>query len=53
MSYDLFFNTDNEFDIVSPLLEPLFPNFDEDAENYYSLKEDSLNDEFYKYHNFQ
>ena len=45
MSYDLFFNTDNEFDIVSPLLEPLFPNFDEDAENYYSLKEDSLNDE--------
>ena len=45
MSYDLFFNTDNEFDIASPLLEPLFPNFNEDAENYYSLKEDSLNDE--------
>ena len=46
MSYDLFYNTDDGFNLfASPLLEPLFPNLDEDVENEYSLKEDSFNDE--------
>lgn len=46
MSYDLFYNADDGFNLfASPLLEPLFPNLDEDVENEYSLKEDSFNDE--------
>ena len=46
MSYDLFYNTDDGFNLfASPLLEPLFPNLDEDVENEYSLKEDSFSDE--------
>ena len=45
MSYDLFYSIDNELDLsASPLLEPQFPNFDEDVENEYPLKEDSLSD---------